>query len=71
MLKYCIICGTPVTPLEPVLTDIIVCNNDHCIRTVENSIGLHYCVDQAAPGKDTTAMATYSNGKIIDIKRYD
>jgi hypothetical protein len=39
-MKECIICGTPV-PVD-VESEIVSCNDDNCIRTIENSIGLHY-----------------------------
>jgi hypothetical protein len=38
-MKECIICGSPVS--VPSDTEISVCNNDNCIRVVDDSIGLH------------------------------
>ena len=40
MTKECIICGEPVTVTGEL--EIVTCENEHCIRIVEDNIGLHY-----------------------------
>lgn len=42
MTKECIICGAPVT--VPVESEIVTCENSHCINTVENCVGLHQTI---------------------------
>lgn len=46
-MAECLICGTPVKSIGAA-PEIITCQNDMCIRIVENSIGLHYQAGNAA-----------------------
>lgn len=71
MKSNCLICGSHVT--TPAYSEIIVCENQHCIRVVEDAIGLHYAVgthchigcDIAKPGQDVSVIAVYQDGKIV------
>lgn len=40
MIKPCIICGKAVMVTDS--CEIVACENDNCIRTVENHISIHY-----------------------------
>lgn len=40
MIHQCIICGKPVIVIGS--PEIVACDDDNCIRTVENHISLHY-----------------------------
>lgn len=40
MIRECIICSSEIEIFTQ--SEIVSCNNEHCQRTIENSIGLHY-----------------------------
>lgn len=72
MLNSCLICGKLVEVIGN--PEIIACEDDHCARIIEDSIGLHYAqgnsligCDAAKTGCDISAEVVYQGGKAVKV----
>lgn len=72
MKSNCIICGCVVE--LPFNTQIPVCEGEHCVRIVEDNIGLHYTqpklligCDTAKPDGDISAQVVYQGGEVVKV----
>lgn len=65
MTKNCIICGSPVHVTGN--PEIVSCDNNHCLLTVENSIGLHYQTGKK-PVDEFAGTITFKGGEITKIE---